>query len=115
MPSIRSKNIPAKSTTEKKEEINSSKLNVYVEKSCTKNMGEYNSAKVTIGVTLPYNPTKEDIEAATSSVKVGIEIVDEALEREVLQLLEEGVEDATTHPLSSIMRNKVGKNKRRVK
>lgn len=52
---------------------------VYMEKSVTKNMGDYNSAKVTVGITLPINFTPEH----TKNVKATIELIDKVLNDEL--------------------------------
>lgn len=42
---------------------------IYYEKSVTKNLGNYESAKITVGVTLPINPTKEELEAVDITIR----------------------------------------------
>lgn len=60
---------------------------VYFEKSITKNMGDYNSAKVTIGVTLPVNFTKEHIGAVRKAIQKADSIVTEELSDQMEELL----------------------------
>jgi hypothetical protein len=56
---------------------------VYLEKSLTKNLGEYNSAKITVGVNLPINYTPEQLVAAKETINVLNEIIDGELESQV--------------------------------
>jgi len=60
---------------------------VYVEKGVTKNMGDFNSARVTVGVTLNINPTKAEIAEAKATITVVTEMLDTELERQVSELL----------------------------
>ena len=69
------------------DEVTDKNRYVYIEKGVTKNMGEYNSARVTVGVSLPFGATKADIDAANASITVAIELVDKRLEEEVEKLL----------------------------
>ena len=58
---------------------------VYYEKSITKNLGNYESAKITVGVTLPVNPTEDEVGLVKSTLEVADKIVTEEL---VVQLRE---------------------------
>lgn len=62
--------------------------NIYYEKSVTKNLGNYESAKVTVGVTLPISPTKEEIAVITETLEVADDIVTRELEIQLKELLE---------------------------
>lgn len=62
--------------------------NVYYEKSVTKNLGNYESAKVTVGVTLPISPTKDEVALIKKTIEVADEIVTEELEVQLKELLE---------------------------
>ena len=62
--------------------------NVYYEKSVTKNLGNYESAKVTVGVTLPIKPTEDEIALIKKTLEVGDEIVTEELEVQVKELID---------------------------
>lgn len=62
---------------------------VYVEKGVTKNMGDYNSAKVTIGMMLPLDYTPEDLKKAEKAISVIDKIIVARLEAEVDELLED--------------------------
>ena len=62
--------------------------NVYYEKSVTKNLGNYESAKITVGVTLPMNPTKEEVAAINKTIEVADAIVTEELEVQVKEILD---------------------------
>lgn len=62
--------------------------NIYYEKSVTKNLGNYESAKVTVGVTLPISPTTEEVALVKRTIEVADEIVTEELEVQLKELLE---------------------------
>lgn len=63
--------------------------NVYYEKSVTKNMGNYESAKITVGVTLPVSPSEEEVAAIKSTIELGDEIVTAELEVQLKELMED--------------------------
>lgn len=74
--------------TETTEEVSRVRdCNVYYEKSVTKNLGNYESAKVTVGVTLPLNPTKSEIASIQKTLEIGDEIVTEELEVQLKELI----------------------------
>lgn len=75
--------------TETIESLRQNGATVYYEKSVTKNMGDYNSAKVTVGITLPINPTKEEIEYIKDTIEVADEIVTDEIENQVAELLDD--------------------------
>ena len=60
---------------------------VYVEKGVTKNMGDYNSARVTVGITLPVNPSDEDIKEAQATITIANDLLDAELEKQVDALM----------------------------
>ena len=62
---------------------------VYYEKSITKNLGNYESAKVTVGVTLPICPTKDEIAVINETLEIGDEIVTKELEVQLKELTED--------------------------
>lgn len=62
---------------------------VYVEKSITKNMGDYNSVRVAIGITVPVGATDEQLRMAKVTVRKTNEIVEKIIEQEVNILMEE--------------------------
>ena len=68
--------------------LRSGQCNIYYEKSVTKNLGNYESAKITVGVTLPINPTEEEISHIKKTIEVGDTIVTEELEVQLKELLE---------------------------
>lgn len=80
-----------KSTPSDKAEVSltNSGRTVYVQKSVTKDLGNYNSAKVAIGITLPIDFTAADIEKAHEAITKCIELVDERIEEEVNAIMEE--------------------------
>lgn len=53
---------------------------VSVSKGFTKNMGDFNSTRYEVTITVPINPTKEELAEAKSTVKIVTELVDEELE-----------------------------------
>lgn len=66
---------------------------VYIEKGVTKNMGDFNSARVTVAMTLPINYTPEELEEAKKTLKIVDEIVTDELESQVAAILGESDED----------------------
>lgn len=63
--------------------------NVYYEKSVTKNLGNYESAKITVGVTLPIQPTNDEIALIKKTLEIGDEIVTNELEVQLKELLDD--------------------------
>lgn len=61
--------------------------NIYYEKSVTKNMGNYESAKVTVGVTLPVQPTPQEVALIEETIQIGDEIVTKELEVQLKELI----------------------------
>ena len=86
MPKIESKGSPVSEDTVKL--LRTQNCTVYYEKSVTKNMGDFNSAKITVGVTLPIDPSKEEVVAIRSTLRVGDDIVTREIEKQVDELLE---------------------------
>ena len=70
-------------------ELRAGKNNVYYEKSVTKNLGNYESAKVTVGVTLPVSPTDDEVALIRKTLEVGDEIVTKELEIQLKELIED--------------------------
>ena len=70
-------------------ELREGRNNVYYEKSVTKNLGNYESAKVTVGVTLPISPTKEEIALITETLEIGDDIVTKELEIQLKELIDD--------------------------
>ena len=75
-------------TTEVVRELREGRNNVYYEKSLTKNLGNYESAKITVGVTLPINPTDDEVALIKKTLEIGDEIVTEELEVQLKELME---------------------------
>ena len=61
---------------------------VYYEKSLTKNLGNYESAKITIGVTLPVNPTSSFLEEVQKTFEVADDLITKELEIQVKDVIE---------------------------
>lgn len=75
-------------STEVVRELREGRNNVYYEKSLTKNLGNYESAKITVGVTLPISPTDDEVALIKKTLEVGDEIVTEELEVQLKELME---------------------------
>ena len=75
-------------TTEVVRELREGRNNVYYEKSLTKNLGNYESAKITVGVTLPISPTDDEVALIKKTLEIGDEIVTEELEVQLKELME---------------------------
>ena len=71
--------MPTKSTLKKPALEVRNDASVYYEKSLTKNLGDYNSAKITVGITLPINPTEEVLASVKSTIEIADNIVTEEL------------------------------------
>ena len=78
-----------KSTSDVVKELREGRNNIYYEKSVTKNLGNYESAKVTVGVTLPIQPTDEEVSLIKETLEVGDEIVTKELEIQLKELIED--------------------------
>lgn len=70
-------------------ELREGRNNVYYEKSVTKNLGNYESAKVTVGVTLPIQPTDEEVALIEKTLEIGDEIVTKELELQLKELIDD--------------------------
>ena len=70
-------------------ELREGRNNVYYEKSVTKNLGNYESATVTVGVTLPICPTKDEVALIQETLEIGDEIVTKELEVQLKELVED--------------------------
>lgn len=69
-------------------ELRSKGCVVTYEKSVTKNLGNYESAKVTVAVTLPIDPTPEEIEQVKKTLEVADAVVTDELEVQIKELVE---------------------------
>lgn len=70
-------------------ELREGRNNIYYEKSVTKNLGNYESAKVTVGVTLPIQPTDEEVALIRKTLEIGDEIVTKELELQLKELIDD--------------------------
>ena len=80
---------PKVASTDVVKDLRNGNCTIYYEKSVTKNLGNYESAKVTVGVTLPICPTKEEIAEIQETIEVGDEIVTKELEVQLKELLDD--------------------------
>lgn len=80
---------PKKESSDVVERLRSGNCNIYYEKSVTKNLGNYESAKVTVGVTLPIEPSKDEVALIKKTIEIGDEIVTEELEVQLKELVED--------------------------
>ena len=80
---------PKKPDTGVTRELRDNGCTIYYEKSLTKNLGNYESTKITVGVTLPINPTEGEVAAIQATIEVGDEIVTKELEVQLKELLED--------------------------
>lgn len=71
------------------EKLRNDRCTVYYEKSVTKNLGNYESAKVTVGVTLPVNPTDSEVAIIKETLEIGDDIVTRELEIQLKELVED--------------------------
>lgn len=69
--------------------MRSNGCSIYYEKSVTKNLGNYESAKVTVGVTLPIAPTEEEVAEVKSTLEIGDDIITKELEIQLKELTED--------------------------
>lgn len=70
-------------------ELREGRNNIYYEKSVTKNLGNYESAKVTVGVTLPIAPSEQEIAQIKETIEIGDEIVTAELEIQLKELIDD--------------------------
>lgn len=61
---------------------------VRIEKSFTKNLENYESAKITIGVSLPVSPSAADLKDVQKTIEILNEIVDAEMENQIGQIEE---------------------------
>ena len=52
-------------------------------------MGNYESAKITVGVTLPISPTDEEVSLIKKTLEIGDKIVTEELEIQLKELIDD--------------------------
>ena len=67
--------------------VRSGNFSVYYEKSLTKNLGNYESAKITVGVTLPLEPNAEELAKVKKTLEIGDKVVTEELEIQLKELV----------------------------
>lgn len=79
----------AETTSEVVKSMRVGNCNIYYEKSITKNLGNYESAKITVGVTLPIDPTAEELEMVSKTFEKADEIVTKELEVQLEDLTED--------------------------
>ena len=79
---------PKVASTDVVKDLRNGKCTIYYEKSVTKNLGNYESAKVTVGVTLPINPSDEEITEIKKTLEIGDNIVTDELEVQLKELID---------------------------
>lgn len=75
-------------STDVVKDLRNGNCTIYYEKSVTKNLGNYESAKVTVGVTLPINPSDEEIAEIKKTLEIGDNIVTDELEVQLKELID---------------------------
>jgi hypothetical protein len=68
------------------EDIHKPTGTVYMEKSLTKNMGNHQFAKITVGMSLPINYTRADLVKARKAIKRADRMITEELEEQINEL-----------------------------
>jgi hypothetical protein len=71
------------------DESHTQKGMVYLEKGVTKSMGEYQFAKVTVGLSIPINYSEEELAEAKKTIRVLDKIVTKEIEKQLDALFEE--------------------------
>ena len=79
---------PKVTSTDVVKDLRNGNCTIYYEKSVTKNLGNYESAKVTVGVTLPINPSDEEITEIKKTIEIGDNIVTDELEVQLKELID---------------------------
>lgn len=79
---------PKVASTDVVKDLRNGNCTIYYEKSVTKNLGNYESAKVTVGVTLPINPSGEEIAEIKKTLEIGDNIVTDELEVQLKELID---------------------------
>ena len=79
---------PKVTSTDVVKDLRNGNCTIYYEKSVTKNLGNYESAKVTVGVTLPINPSDEEITEIKKTLEIGDNIVTDELEVQLKELID---------------------------
>ena len=75
-------------STDVVKDLRNGNCTIYYEKSVTKNLGNYESAKVTVGVTLPINPSDEEIAEIKKTIEIGDNIVTDELDVQLKELID---------------------------
>ena len=79
---------PKVASTDVVKDLRNGNCTIYYEKSVTKNLGNYESAKVTVGVTLPINPSDAEIAEIKKTLEIGDNIVTDELEVQLKELID---------------------------
>ena len=80
---VKDKSKGSKELPFEKETHHRAEASIYYEKSFTKNLGNYESAKVVVGVTLPLEPTKRELELVSETITIADEIVTKELATQI--------------------------------
>lgn len=78
--------MPQNNTKSVKRNESDSAAFVEIEKGFTKNMGDFNSAKVSVRVRLPLNPTREDFASVKATIRKVETIVESEITTQLAQL-----------------------------
>ena len=62
---------------------NADRNKVYVERSITKNLGDYNSVKIAIGVTMGVNPSKQELVDVKNAITKISTLIDNEMDEQL--------------------------------
>lgn len=62
---------------------------VYYEKGLTKSIGSFEFARITVGLWLPLNPTRQEITDASKTIRVADNLIDKEIDEQLNALLDE--------------------------
>lgn len=85
MPAPKSKKAPvkkAKGTSTPAKVESRPEHYVYMEKSMTKNLGDYNSTRISVGLTVQVDPTPEELKALKKTVSIVNDVLDAEIEEQ---------------------------------
>lgn len=83
----RRRQIKEVNTETEKVTVDEYKGTVTVTKGIVKNVGDYSSARISVGITLPIQHTREDLSEARKTMTKAMRIVDDELENQSEELI----------------------------